>query len=147
MPVGNPAMHNSFGVGYTKSSSIVEHEGTLDPDFTKNIAFKIINKQKVNPITGTLPDATGASLVHDNEELFPSGRHTMQSLGVEGIASGIDQRWNYATSITSVRIQDIVIGHTFGSTHNPRIEDWPIMLSEKMIVGLKPVNFFTGYPV
>ncbi|CAP86868.1 Pc20g15390, partial [Penicillium rubens Wisconsin 54-1255] len=28
---------------------------------------------------------------------------------------------------------------------NPRIEDWPVTPSEKM-VGLQPVNFFTGNP-
>jgi primary-amine oxidase len=39
-----------------------------------------------------------------------------------------------------------VLWHTFGSTHNPRIEDWPVMPSEKMTVGLKPVNFFEGNP-
>lgn len=36
--------------------------------------------------------------------------------------------------------------HTFGSTHNPRSEDWPVMPSEKMVVGLKPANFFAGNP-
>jgi primary-amine oxidase len=45
-----------------------------------------------------------------------------------------------------VRNADIVIWHTFGSTHNPRIEDWPVMPNEKMMVGLKPVNFFSGNP-
>jgi primary-amine oxidase len=45
-----------------------------------------------------------------------------------------------------VRDSDIVLWHTFGSTHNPRIEDWPVMPSEKMTVGLKPVNFFPGNP-
>jgi primary-amine oxidase len=37
-------------------------------------------------------------------------------------------------------------GHTFGATHNPRIEDWPVMPVEKMMVSLKPINFFTRNP-
>lgn len=68
----------------------------------------------------------------------------MQSLGGEGISSAIEQRRKNGNS--SVRNEDIVVWHTFGSTHNPRIEDWPVMPSEKMVVGLKPVNFFSGNP-
>jgi primary-amine oxidase len=94
---------------------------------------------------------------HD-DELFASGNHTMQSLGGEGIASWIDNRRRQrqaeqredsssSTSSTSaVRNEDIVVWHTFGSTHNPRVEDWPVMPCEKMAVGLKPVNFFTRNP-
>lgn len=109
---------------------------------------------------------------HD-DELFASGHHTMQSLGGQGIASWIasrrekqEQHQNQhqnelqngngpssnnpseptSGSETSVRNQDIVIWHTFGSTHNPRVEDWPVMPCEKMTVGLKPVNFFTANP-
>ena len=173
MPVGDPATNNPFGVGYTTSSSIVEQEGALDLDFAKNRVFKIINEQKMNPITGSpvgfklSPCYSQMLLAHqqsfhskrsefgghaiwitryDDEELFPSGRYTMQSLGGEGIASGIEKRRNDIAADTSVRNQDIVIWHTFGSTHNPRVEDWPIMPSEKMVVGLKPVNFFTCNP-
>ena len=36
--------------------------------------------------------------------------------------------------------------HTVGSTHIPRIEDWPVMPREKLVVGLKPVKFFIGNP-
>lgn len=42
--------------------------------------------------------------------------------------------------------EDIVIRHTSGSTHNPRIEDWPVMPPDKMVVGLMLVKFFTGNP-
>lgn len=70
----------------------------------------------------------------------------MQSLGGEGIASAIARRKNDAGAQTSVRNEDIVVWHTFGSTHNPRIEDWPVMPMDRMVVGLKPVNFFKGNP-
>lgn len=36
--------------------------------------------------------------------------------------------------------------HTFGTTHNPRAEDRPVMLRERVVVGLKPVNFFERSP-
>lgn len=69
----------------------------------------------------------------------------MQSTGGEGIHSAITRRKNDGSK-TSVRNEDIVLWHTFGSTHNPRIEDWPVMPMDRMVVGIKPVNFFTGNP-
>lgn len=93
---------------------------------------------------------------------FPAGKYTMQSLGGEGIASAIAKRAANAVvdnrpsppenqqqqqqQQNGIRDADIVVWHTFGSTHNPRIEDWPVMPAEKMTVGLKPVNFFSGNP-
>jgi primary-amine oxidase len=173
MPIGNSAIHNPFGVGYVTKSKVIEQEQGLDLDFTKARVFKIINERKINPITGTpvgfkiLPAYSqmllsspgsfhskrsefGSHAIwvtrYQDDELFPSGQHTMQSLGGDGIASAIAGRRGGALGESLVRDQDIVVWHTFGSTHNPRIEDWPVMPSEKMVVGLKPVNFFTGNP-
>jgi primary-amine oxidase len=171
MPVDKD--QNPFGVGYTSSGTIIEKEGGFDLDATKNRSFKIVNENCINPITQTpvgfklypsysqmlLADPTsfhakrsefGQHAVwvtrYKDEEHFPSGRHTMQSLGGEGIASVIEQRRQGPAAGSSVRNDDIVVWHTFGSTHNPRIEDWPVMPSEKMMVGLKPFNFFSGNP-
>ncbi|KAH6630018.1 copper amine oxidase [Chaetomium sp. MPI-SDFR-AT-0129] len=101
---------------------------------------------------------------HDDErdeldEMFPAGRFTMQSAGGEGIASWIEgrKRKNQEEDKQestekeeekkgNARDTDIVVWHTFGSTHNPRAEDWPVMPVEKMVVGLKPVNFFERNP-
>jgi len=96
---------------------------------------------------------------YDDGEMFPAGKWTMQSLGGEGIRSWIESRRRLSQSeskdgggikgeaeITGVRDTDIVVWHTFGSTHNPRIEDWPVMPVEKMVVGLRPVNFFERNP-
>lgn len=170
MPVNDD---NPFGVGYTTKSRVVSEEGGLDLDFTKNRAFKIINENTINPITGTpvgfklLPSYSQMLLSHPqsyharrsefashsvwvtryaDDELFPAGTHTMQSTGGEGISSATEARRNDPAQKSTVRNEDIVVWHTFGSTHNPRVEDWPVMPSEKMIVGLKPVNFFTGNP-
>lgn len=173
LPMDEEATYNPFGVGYTVESSIVKDETPLDLDFTKNRVFKIINEDKVNPITGTpvgfkiLPCYSQMLLAnpksfharrsefgqhaiwitrHDDEEVFAAGKYTMQSVGGDGIASYIKKRHQDRNCESSVRMKDIVVWHTFGSTHNPRIEDWPVMPCEKMVVGLKPVNFFTGNP-
>ena len=160
-------------VGYATKQVIVEEEGGFDLDISKGRVFKIINEQSINPITRTpvgfklFPSPSQMLLAHrdshharrsefgqhtvwvtryNDEEMFPAGRHTMQSSGDEGIATGIKQRRQDPDAPTSVRNEDIVVWHTFGSTHNPRIEDWPVMPSEKMTVTLKPANFFRGNP-
>ena len=176
MPVDDPNVHNPYGIGYVSENHIVEEEGGFDLDFHKARAFKMVNESVINPITGTpvgfklLPHYSQGLLSHpgswhakrsefgkhavwvtryEDDDFFPAGRYTMQSTGGDGIASAIEKRkLSLAGTGTgsSVRNEDIVVWHTFGSTHNPRIEDWPVMPSEKMIVGLKPVNFFTGNP-
>ncbi|VUC22354.1 unnamed protein product [Clonostachys rosea] len=172
MPINDPSVHNPFGIGYMAESQTIEEEGGFDLDINKNRTFKIVNENKINPITGTpvgfklMPHYSQMLLAHPNSyhakrsefaahavwvtryqdgEHFPSGKYTMQSAGGDGIASVIARRRESGV-IQSVRDQDIVVWHTFGSTHNPRIEDWPVMPSEKLMVGLKPVNFFSGNP-
>jgi primary-amine oxidase len=169
MPIDDPNAHNPFGVGYTTVSQVVEKETGLDTDVTKGRVFKIVNENVQNPITGgpvgykLVPHYSQMVLAHPSsyhfkrsefgehavwitkyheDELYSSGKHTMQSLGDEGIASWIRSR----SAPISVRNEDIVIWHTFGTTHNPRIEDWPVMPAEKMVVSLKPINFFTRNP-
>ncbi|KAF2009154.1 hypothetical protein BU24DRAFT_428676 [Aaosphaeria arxii CBS 175.79] len=172
MPFGDPNVHNPFGVGYQTKSKYVAHEGGFDLDFTKNRTFKFVNEDKINPITNTpvgfklMPFYSQMLLANKDsfhakrseygqhavwvtkyreDEFFPSGKYTMQSMGGEGIASAIKHR-AASGKAPSVRNEDVVIWHSFGSTHNPRIEDWPVMPSEKMMVALKPVNFFLGNP-
>lgn len=173
MPIDDPDTHNPLGVGYTTTSNIVPHETALDLDISKNRIFKLINEDVINPVTGTpvgykiVPHPSQMLLAHpsshhakrsefgahaiwvtrySDREFFAAGQHTMQSAGGEGIASWIQQRQKDANAATGVRNEDIVVWHTFGTTHNPRIEDWPVMPCEKMVVGLKPVGFFGGNP-
>ena len=41
---------------------------------------------------------------------------------------------------------DVVIWHSFGVTHVPRVEDWPVMPVEQTGFWLKPANFFDANP-
>ena len=172
LPVDDPLVHNPFGVGYVTESIFVEEEGGFDLDFTKNRTFKFVNENKTNPITETpvgfklMPFYSQKLLSHpdsfhakrsefadhavwvtryEDHDNFPAGKYTMQSPGGDGLYSAIEKRRKTGTA-QSIRDRDLVIWHTFGSTHNPRIEDWPVMPNEKLTVGLKPVNFFTGNP-
>ena len=172
MPIHDPDVHNPFGVGYETRTSYIEREGGFDLDLTKNRVFKIVNEAEINSMTQTpvgfklLPSYSQMLLAHPSsfharrsqygkhavwvtkyreDEMFPSGKYTMQSMGGEGIASAIEKRAKEENE-ANVRSEDVVVWHTFGSTHNPRIEDWPVMPCEKMLVGLKPVNFFDKNP-
>ncbi|KAJ6779550.1 hypothetical protein PWT90_05174 [Aphanocladium album] len=172
LPIDDPSVHNPFGIGYITKQKVIEEEGGFDLDFNTNRTFKFVNESKINPITGSpvgfklMPFYSQKLLSHPTSfhakrsefgdhavwvtrhqdgDHFPAGKYTMQSVGGDGLASAIAKR-KEASIAASVRDQDIVIWHTFGSTHNPRIEDWPVMPSEKLTVGLKPVNFFSGNP-
>ncbi|KAH6855386.1 copper amine oxidase [Chaetomium sp. MPI-CAGE-AT-0009] len=174
LPVNDPAVHNPHGVGYATHQTYVARETGLDLDHRAGRVFKIVNEGKRNAVTGTpvgvklLPCYSQPLLAHPSSlharrsefaahavwvtryaegEVFPAGRFTMQSAGGEGIASWIEgRRGRRQGGLSGVRDRDIVVWHTFGSTHNPRAEDWPVMPVEKMVVGLKPVNFFERNP-
>jgi len=42
--------------------------------------------------------------------------------------------------------EDVVLWHTFGLTHVPAPEDWPVMPAEPVSVLLRPRNFFLRNP-
>lgn len=87
---------------------------------------------------------------HRDGQLFPAGDYTNQSLGGHGIAAWCDPespynrdrpRDNAQPGREGVRDRDIVVWHTYGLTHNPRVEDFPIMPAEIVQIHLKPYNF------
>jgi len=78
---------------------------------------------------------------YKDDELYSGGKFTNQSRGGRGIKSFIA-----ATEGENVKNEDIVVWHTFGLTHLPRIEDFPVMPCEIISVALKPSNFFNANP-
>lgn len=175
LPIDDPSVHNPIGVGYFTEQHTVAEEGGFDLDISKARVFKVVNENRMNPITKTpvgfkiITHPSQMLLSHpasfhakrsefakhavwvtryEDNDLFPAGRYTMQSSGGDGLASAIAKRRqrHQIQASSSVRNADIVVWHTFGSTHNPRIEDWPVMPNEKMMVGLRPANFFSGNP-
>ncbi|ODH49483.1 hypothetical protein GX48_04425 [Paracoccidioides brasiliensis] len=114
MPLNNPEIHNSFGFGYITYPNNRPSRKRIGHGHHQDVA--------------RAPDVTT--------------RQEIGLLGGVGIASWIKYHAS-DESAANVRNQDIVLW-TFGTTHNSRIEDWPVMPAEKMLVSLKPVNFFTG---
>jgi primary-amine oxidase len=73
--------------------------------------------------TSTLPDEDG--------QLHPAGRHVPQTSGEP--SQGIPA-WIAANPDANLDNEDVVLWHTFGLTHFPSPEDFPVMPAEPMTV-------------
>ncbi|KAF2824067.1 hypothetical protein CC86DRAFT_396020 [Ophiobolus disseminans] len=80
---------------------------------------------------------------YDDAQIHPAGRHVPQTSGEpsQGIPAWIEE--NPTADLVNT---DIVLWHTFGITHFPSPEDFPIMPAEPMTLLLRPRNFFTRNP-
>ncbi|WP_221585457.1 primary-amine oxidase [Microbacterium sp. G2-8] len=76
---------------------------------------------------------------YDRDELWAAGRTTNQNPGGSGLPE-------YVRADRSVDGEDIVLWHTFGLTHFPRTEDWPIMPVDYAGFRLLPHGFFDRNP-
>ncbi|KAH8170126.1 copper amine oxidase, enzyme domain-containing protein [Sarocladium implicatum] len=86
-------------------------------------------------------------------ELFAAGEFTNQSREEDGGVGDMVKRGDWFTgekegsnSEGSGKRSSPVIWTVFGLTHNPRVEDWPVMPVEIYQVHLKPADFFTSNP-
>lgn len=84
-------------------------------------------------------------LVDSDDEIHPAGRHVPQTSGEP--SHGLPAWIEAAGSDCSIDNTDVVLWHTFGLTHFPAPEDYPIMPAEPMTLLLRPRNFFTRNPV
>ncbi|NQX26121.1 primary-amine oxidase [Microbacteriaceae bacterium VKM Ac-2854] len=76
---------------------------------------------------------------YDRDELWAAGEVVNQNPGGAGLPA-------YTAGDRSVEAEDIVLWHTFGLTHFPRLEDWPIMPVDYAGFRLKPHGFFDRNP-
>ncbi|KAK7414025.1 hypothetical protein QQX98_007057 [Neonectria punicea] len=133
---------NPLGTGYVTKESTVNRAGPVEDSLKDGRVFKIVNQNVENPVSHT---PTGYKLVPIRSQMLlaqPGSWHwrrsdrdyTNQSPGGHGIKSWVKGR-DYVVD------DDIVIWHSFGFTHNPRVEDFPIMPAEIAQFHLKPYNF------
>lgn len=73
-------------------------------------------------------------------ERYPAGDFVNQNPGVDGLSA-----WTVADR--PLDGADLVLWHTFGLTHFPRAEDWPVMPVDYAGFKLTPYGFFDGNPV
>jgi primary-amine oxidase len=73
------------------------------------------------------------------DENYPAGDFVNMHPGGAGLPA-----WTAADR--GVEDTDLVVWHTFGLTHFPRLEDWPVMPVDSTGFVLKPHNFFDRNP-
>jgi primary-amine oxidase len=76
---------------------------------------------------------------YDPEQRYPAGDFVNQSRGGLGLPQ-------YVADDASLEGADVVLWHTFGPTHFPRVEDWPVMPVDYARFTLKPHGFFERNP-
>lgn len=158
---------NPWGNGYQVLVQPITKSSWLDASPFTNLNIKISNPHILNPISGKpvsykfMPTpsqlllADPASIharraafaqhhvwitAYRDGELWAGGEFTNQSkLERGGVADAVARD-------DSVQDADVVVWSVFGLTHNPRVEDWPVMPMEKHELHIRPADFFTGNP-
>ncbi|OCK78759.1 copper amine oxidase-like protein [Lepidopterella palustris CBS 459.81] len=158
---------NPNGNFYEVRKTVVHRSAGLDAAPQHNRTFKVINPNKTNPVSGRpvgykfVPPPTQKLLAspgsiqsqralfadhhvwvtkYKDDELYAGGRFTLQSqLEIDGVADAAKRN-------DSVTNEDVVLWSVFGLTHNPRVEDWPVMPVDIFQINLRPVDFFTANP-
>ncbi len=125
--ITNPTKQNRLGqnVGYALHP---EGQPTLLADPSSSIAKRAAFATKHLWVTK-----------YDPAERYPAGQFVNQHPGDGGLPSFVAQDRN-------IEGEDIVVWHTFGLTHFPRPEDWPVMPVDYAGFKLKPVSFFDRNP-
>jgi len=157
------ASDHSFKPHATRLERESEAQRIVDP--TKSRVWKIVNPDVKNalgePVAYKLvPGSTPTLLAHPDSpvgrratfathnlwvtpyapnERRAAGEHPNQSAGGDGLPA-----WTAADR--SLVDTDVVLWHTFGVTHIPRPEDWPVMPVEYAGFSLVPVGFFDRNP-
>ncbi len=93
------------------------------------------------PLTARAGFATNHLWVtrYDPAQLYPAGDFVNQHPGGAGLPA-------YAAADRDIDGGDVVVWHTFGPTHLPRLEDWPVMPVARCGFTLKPTGFFDRNP-
>ncbi|KAI7289836.1 hypothetical protein KC315_g19987, partial [Hortaea werneckii] len=124
----------------------------LNPYSKKPACYKLVSREvpPLLPKEGSLVWKRAGFARHavhvtqySDDQIHPAGRHVPQTSGEP--SQGIPA-WIAANPSARLDNTDVVLWHTFGLTHFPSPEDFPIMPAEPMTVLLRPRNFFTRNP-
>jgi len=158
---------NPYGNAFTQARTRLtpESEAQRDADGSAGRAWQVINPEVSNAVGrpvgyALLPEGKPALLAdpessiharatfaahhlwvtaYDPAERYPAGDFVNQHPGGAGLPA-----WTAADR--PIDGEDIVVWHTFGTTHFPRPEDWPVMPVDHVGFTLKPVGFFDRNP-
>ncbi|KAI1472991.1 copper amine oxidase [Daldinia caldariorum] len=169
-PVGSP--ENYYGNAFYAKRTRLDTTGkaTTDYDSTTSRTWDICNTSKLHPYSkkpasyklvsrevprllpkeGSLVWNRAAFARHSvhvtkyrDDQLWPAGRHVPQTSGEPSL--GLPEWIGDGTE--SIEDTNVVLWHTFGVTHIPAPEDFPVMPVEPMTLLLRPRNFFSNNPV
>lgn len=158
---------NPYNVGFTANETLIrtEQEAIRMANVETSRYWKIKNLNSINPLTGKpvawkLVPAVSAPLYANpksdharrgafatkhvwvtpfaEDEFYPAGNYPLEPNPI-----GLKDWTNKNRSLVG---QDLVVWHTMGVTHIPRIEDYPVMPCEYASFFLKPANFFDMNP-
>ncbi|KAG9245340.1 primary-amine oxidase [Calycina marina] len=158
---------NPYGNGYEVRTTPITHAKHLDASPLTNLTIKLTNPHILNPISQKpvaykfSPLPTQLMLAHPDSivaqraqfaqhhvwvtkykdgELWAGGEFTnMSQRETDGVSDAVKRG-------ECVEDADVVVWNVFALTHNPRVEDWPVMPVEIYQIHLKPADFFTGNP-
>ncbi|GAA0417898.1 primary-amine oxidase [Leifsonia naganoensis] len=158
---------NPYGNAFTKRATRIasEAEGARAADASVGRTWHIVNTEKTNRLgqpTGYVlhaeqnptlmadPSATVTARAafttkqvwvtqYASDERYPAGEFVNQNPGGDGLPA-------YMAADRPLDGEDIVLWHTFGPTHFPRVEDWPVMPVDYAKFTLKPYGFFGRNP-
>lgn len=164
VPVGSD---NPYGNAFTRSVTRLRREsgGVRTADGSVGRVWRIVNPERTNrlgqPVGYLLrPEGQPALLAdpsssiarraefatkhlwvtrYDPAERYPAGDQVNQHPGAGGLPA-------FVAKDRDIDGEDIVLWHTFGTTHFPRTEDWPVMPVEYCGFSLKPSGFFDRNP-
>lgn len=128
----------------------VSNPESLHPVTKKPVAWKVlVNASPLLLATDKSPLVNRGGFATKNlwvtqfsdKEFYPAGNYPMQSLGGDGLPA-----WTKRNRVCGGGDADPVIWISFGTTHIPRVEDFPVMPCDVVGFQLKPFNFFNGNP-
>ena len=154
---------NAFGARETPLGTEQQAQRTIDP--LKARHWRIFNPSRLNrhgrPVAfKLLPEASSLMLAapdsrvaararfaqkhlwvtpYHPDEMHAAGDYPNQSSGEDGLPVWTAQDRDLTDT-------DLVVWHTFGVSHVPRPEDWPIMPVERIGFQLLPAGFFDRNP-
>jgi len=164
LPIGP---ENPYGNAFTRVATRLtrESEGARDADARVGRVWRISNPERRNRLgrpVGYLLRPEGSTVLladphssvarragfathslwvtrYDPAERYPAGDLVNQHPGGAGLPA-------YAAADRPIDGEDIVLWHTFGTTHFPRPEEWPVMPVDRCGFTLRPDGFFDRNP-
>ena len=123
----NPSVQNALGqsVGY---ALLPENKATMLADDASSIHARATFATRHLWVTQ-----------YEHSERYPAGDFVNQNPGGAGLPA-------WVAADRPLDGEDLVVWHTFGTTHFPRPEDWPVMPVDHTGFTLKPVGFFDRNP-